>query len=326
MEFRPPVNGEATHLDVMTLGECMVLFAPERIGPLESVDLFRKDIAGAEANVACALSRLGHSVALTSRVGDDPFGRFILARLRGEGVDVSAVRIDPDHRTGIFFKEFAGWRTTVSYYRSNSAASLIAPGDIQWGRIRGARFLFITGITPSLSPSCRDAVFDAVARARELGIEVVLDPNLRLKLWTIDEAREVIDQLAATAAIVLPGTHEGKLLAGSDRPEAIAEHYLRLGARLVSVKLGRAGAYFQSVEGSGLVPGFDVPVVDEIGAGDAFAGGLLSGLLEGLDVESAVKRGCALGAIATTAVGDSTALPDRSALEAFLANVGEVER
>lgn len=304
----------------------MVVMAPDRFGPLEAVDLFRKDVAGAESNVAIGLARLGHEVAWIGRLGQDPFGRFIYNRLRGEGVDVSAVRFDPDRPTGLYVKEMAGWRTSVYYYRAGSAAGGLRAEECRLDRFSGARYLFVTGITPALSGSCRDAVFGAVDEARRLGMTVAFDPNLRLKLWPLAEARAVMDALADRADLVLPGLEEGRALTGRSAPEEIADYYSGKGAELVAVKMGVDGAYYRSGAAEGRVPAFPVPTVDEVGAGDAFDAGLLSGLLDGLSLSAAVERGCALGAMAVTAVGDSAALPYRAGLERFLSANSEMGR
>ncbi|MCL6637930.1 MAG: sugar kinase, partial [Alicyclobacillus sp.] len=117
-------------MDVVTFGESMVCLTPLQKGSLETVWTFSKRMAGAESNVAIGLARLGHRVAWVSRLGDDGFGRFIFKTLRGEGVDVSAVRWDAEHPTGVFFKEFSGSHTGVTYYRHGSAASFLQPDDV----------------------------------------------------------------------------------------------------------------------------------------------------------------------------------------------------
>ena len=154
---------------------------------------------------------------------------------------------------------------------------------------------------------------------------VVFDPNLRLSLWASPKVmREVLGSFAAAADIVLPGLGEGKLLTDYSTPEDIARHYLGSGASLVVIKLGEEGAYYQTTSSAGRVDGYKVRQVDEVGAGDAFAAGLLSGLLDNLEIPQAVKRACALGALAVTGPGDYEALPTRAQLDTFL-RCGEPE-
>jgi 2-dehydro-3-deoxygluconokinase len=311
-----------TAVDVLTFGETMAVMVPQQRGALDAVDFFRKDFAGAESNVAIGLSRLGHRAAWISRLGDDGFGRYTLDRLRIEGVDLSHVTLDPHHPTGLYIKELdeasTGGRTRVHYYRSDSAASHLGVDDVPLQEYREARYLFVTGITPALSMQCRETTMEAIAQARRLGMKIVFDPNLRLKLWSAEEARVVLDVMARQADIVLSGWGEAQLLTGAQSVEEAAGHYLGGGAELVVLKLEADGAYFATPTERGTVPAFPVEAVDEIGAGDAFDAGLLSGLLDGLDLRQAVVRGCALGALAVTEVGDYVALPDRSQLERFM--------
>lgn len=130
---------------------------------------------------------------------------------------------------------------------------------------------------------------------------------------------KAINDLAARANWVFPGISEGKLLTGHDKPEAIADFYLARGVSLVVIKLGPEGAYFKSSDGEGYVPGFKVEeVVDTVGAGDGFAVGVISGLLEQLPLQEAVRRGNAIGAINVMSPGDMDGLPDREKLQKFM--------
>ncbi len=305
-------------MDVVTFGETMILMTPAKQGPLDAVWDFQKGMAGAESNMAIALARLGHSVAWVSKLGADGFGRFIYKTLRGEGVDVSHVQFDETRPTGVFFKEFMGGRTNAYYYRSNSAASQLHPDDIPLADFAQAKYLVVTGITPALSPLNRQTTFHIIEQAHQYGMQVVFDPNIRHKLWTVEEMRPVLNKMASQADIVLPGIEEGSILTGHvDAPE-MAQVFLDNGAQLVVVKLGPQGAYYQSATDRGYVSGFRVQLIEEVGAGDAFTAGLLSGLLDLLDVPAAVRRACALGALAVTGTGDYESLPDRHTLDVFL--------
>jgi len=306
-------------MDVVTFGETMVLLTPTKSGPLEAVRLFEKGLAGAESNVAIALARLGHNVAWISKVGTDGFGQFIYKTLRGEGVDVSHVQFDDERPTGVFFKEFRGdGRTYVYYYRHTSAASHIRLEDVPLSNFAGARYFLITGITPALSTLNRQTTFRSIERAHQQGMQVVFDPNIRQKLWTLEEARPVLNDLASQADIVLPGLDEGTILTGQPSEMEIAQAFINRGAKLVVVKLGLKGAYYRSTTEEGWVNAFPISLVDEVGAGDAFTAGLLSGLLDGLPVPAAVTRASALGALAVANQGDYEGLPNRQELALFL--------
>lgn len=312
----------ASALDVITFGETMVCFAAHEAGPLEQAATFTKIVAGAESNVAVGLARLGLKVAWLSRLGDDSFGRYIAGALAAEGVDCSAVTVDPARRTGFMLKSRAseGQDPVVEYHRRGSAASALSRADFDEARFLAARHLHVTGITPALSPSCAELVEHAMRRMRAAGRTVSFDPNLRPKLWPGREAMaEHLNRLAGLADWVLPGLAEGRTLTGLDTPQDIAAFYLARGARAVLVKLGAEGAWWHTAEGSGQVAGVSVPrIVDTVGAGDAFAAGVLSGRLEGLDWPAAVARGNWAGAQAIQVVGDMDGLPHRAALPAAL--------
>jgi 2-dehydro-3-deoxygluconokinase len=298
-------------LDLVTLGESMVLLIAEQAGPLREATTFRRHVAGAESNVAIGVRRLGHAAGWISRVGDDEFGRAVLFRIRGEGVDTSRVIVDGGAPTGVFFRERREiGPLEVVYYRRGSAASRLCPADLDADYIRSAHFLHLTGITPALSASCRETVFAAAEIARAAGVRVVLDPNYRSKLWTADEARPVLQDLARHCDILLPGLDEAVLLTGQADPETAAHQVAALGPTTVVVKMGAQGAVV--VEGDRQIhaPAAALErVVDPVGAGDAFAAGLVAGLLRGYALEAALQLAHRCGAQAMTAPGDMEALP-----------------
>jgi sugar/nucleoside kinase (ribokinase family) len=305
-------------LDVVTLGEAMMLLVADQPGPLERADGFRKHSAGAETNVAIGLARLGLRVGWASRLGADSMARYLLATMRSAGVDCSHVVCDPTQRTGFMFKGRVadGSDPPVEYHRSGSAASRMGVADVDEDWLRSARHLHATGVFPALSTSCLEAAHKSMAVMRAAGRTISFDPNLRPALWPSPERmRDCISQLAALADWVLPGLEEGRLLTGENTPEGVARHYRQRGAKLVVVKLGPDGAYFDGHGGCGHVAGVPVAkVIDTVGAGDGFAVGVVSALLEGLDVPDAVKRGAWIGARAVQVLGDTEGLPTREQL------------
>ncbi|GGE44367.1 2-dehydro-3-deoxygluconokinase [Pullulanibacillus camelliae] len=307
-------------MDVITLGETMVLLTPETIGPMRYASTFTAKVAGAETNVAIGLARLGHQVGWLSRLGKDEFGKKILAFIRGEGVDISRVTFDPQASTGLYFKELiTEEEIAVHYYRKDSAASHLSPNDLDEAYIASATYLHLTGITPALSDSCRDTVFAAIDWAKRSGVTVVFDPNLRRKLWSDQKAKETLLAISAQADILLPGLDEAHFLFGELETEQLVERFQEQGAKRVILKLGAKGAYYKTEDESGYVEGFPVrKVLDPVGAGDGFAAGLLSGLLDQLPFKEAVKRAAAVGALVTMVPGDVEGLPDRERMEAFI--------
>lgn len=307
-------------LDVLTLGEAMVLFAADAPGPLAQVGSFRRFCAGAELNVAIGLARLGLRVGYLSRVGGDSFGSSLLATLAEEGIETALVGVEDQQRTGFMLKSRAtdGRDPQIEYHRRGSAASAMDAGDL--GRLAAvnARHLHLTGITPALSAGCRELVFEAVRWARRGGLRISFDPNLRPQLWpSAARMTDTLNELAGLCDLMLPGIEEGRRLTGLRDPARIAAHYLAHGASQVVVKLGADGAWCASRDGVAQhVPGVPVPhVVDTVGAGDGFAAGVISALLEGLDLPAAALRGNRIGARVVQFPGDSDGLPRRHELD-----------
>ncbi|OAE03421.1 sugar kinase [Arthrobacter sp. OY3WO11] len=291
-------------------------------GPLSTGGALTMHVAGAESNVAVGVARLGHSVSWAGVVGADPHGEFILRQLRAEGV-VLQHREDPARRTGVMFLEQrTADITRAFYYRSASAGSMLGREDVDRALEPGARILHLTGITAALSPEARKAVEYAAERAAADGLVVSLDVNYRSKLWSREEAREVLTPLVRHATILIASDDELGLVAtppaGGEDPgaheAAMAAELLGLGVREVVVKRGAAGAGVHSLDGRWETPAVSVTSVDTVGAGDAFTAGYLSALLDGADIPGRLERGALTGAFAVSTAGDWEGLPSREEL------------
>ena len=306
-------------LDLVTVGEAMALFIAGQPGPLSQVGNFHRATAGAELNVAVGMRRLGFRVGYISRLGRDSLGDNLLAFMDAEGIDRRQVRIDDAHPTGFMLKslETDGSDPRIEYFRRGSAASHMGVADNPSAYCASSRQLHLTGISPALSASLRDLVFAMAAQAKASGQIVSFDPNLRPRLWpSQQEMIACMNQLAATADLVMPGLSEGQLLSGRQSAADIADFYLERGASQVVIKLGADGAYFADHNGRGSAPGVPVPrVLDTVGAGDGFAVGVISALLEGLPLAQAAARGNAIGARVVQFPGDCDGLPNRAQLE-----------
>jgi len=315
-------------MDVITFGESMVLFGPDSSGPLRYVQNFNKSIAGAESNVAIALARLGHHVGWFSKLGDDEFGRYIKTTIRGEGVDVSRVIVDSQKSTGILFKErFMHSNPNVYYYRKDSAASTIKPEELDVEYIKAAKVLHITGITPALSENCRKTIFKAIEIAKTNNVLVSFDPNIRLKLWSKEEAVPILLEIAKQADIIFPGIDEGEMLLGLTKQEDIAQRFMEMGCSLVAVKLGKKGCYVADKVNSVYVDAYPLEnPQDTVGAGDGFAAGFLSGMLRKLDLRECGEYGNGVGAMAVLVKGDMEGYPTFEQLMAFIGKEKTIDR
>ncbi|WP_163539507.1 sugar kinase [Gracilibacillus sp. YIM 98692] len=308
-------------MDVVTIGETMALFTPNTTGKMRYESTYSRKFGGAESNFAIGLHRLGYQTGWISKVGKDELGEAMLAFIRGEGVDVTQVKMTQQSPTGVYFKEIRNEQDVrVYYYRAGSAASTLTPDDLDEAYIASAKYLHLTGITPALSESCYQTVMKAIEIARENHVKIIFDPNIREKLWNSKEqAHEVLMKIASQADIILPGISEARYLLGDLDVKSYAAMFIENGAKAVILKEGSKGAHFFTREEEGFVPGLEVErVIDPVGAGDGFAAGVTSGILEGLSLEKAIERGNAVGAMVTMVNGDVEGLPEMDEITRFM--------
>lgn len=306
---------------LLLVGEPMGLFIAQEEASLEDVAHYSAAVAGAEFNVAVGLSRLGHSVGYMTKLGNDPFGHRIVKTMKQNRIGTSLITYSDDRSTGFMLKgKTSHGDPETFYFRKNSAVSTISVEDVEKVDLSEYGYLHMTGILPSLSKTTQEAAHHLMKRAKEAGLTIFFDPNLRPSLWpdTSTMVRE-LNRLAELADYVLPGCKEGKILCGTDDPKAITEFYLARGAKAVIVKTGPKGAYAATKEGGFQSPAYPAEkIVDTVGAGDGFAAGVISAVMENLPLEEAVRRGNAIGTIQVMSVGDNEGLPTREKLERFM--------
>ena len=311
--------------DLVTIGESTALLSTPLVGRLRDAHSLTVSIAGAESNVSIGFCRLGRTSSWMGRIGDDEFGELILKTLRSEGVDVTGVRRDAERQTALMVKERRADNVVqVTYYRRGYAGSALQPSDVDVEVIAAARVLHVTGITLALSESAREAVTIAVSEARRAGVLVSLDVNYRSRLWSREEAAEVVGPLARLADIVFAGDDELFVLGKGTVEDA--RELSEGGRREVVVKQGSRGATSFTTSGELVEPAREVRAVDPVGAGDAFVAGYLVAKLDGLDAIGRLKMGCATGAFAASNYGDWECLPHRDDLEMMMHESGTTLR
>ncbi len=302
-------------------GEPMGLLIAQSEGTLDSVKGYSLAVAGAEFNVATGSARLGHKTAYLTKLGDDPFGKLITRTLRENKIEDNLVIFTNERRTGFMLKgKVSKGDPQIFYFRSGSAASTLSPEDVEKIDFSAFSHIHLTGILPALSDSTRAAVRLMLKKAREANLFVSFDPNLRPQLWPSQEVMvSYLNELASQADLVLPGDGEGKILCGTTDAHEINAFYRKAGAKTVITKCGPKGALVSDGDREFMVPGFIIDkVVDTVGAGDGFACGVLTGLMEGLPLEKCVERACAIGAIQCTFSGDNEGLPTPEKLQQFI--------
>jgi 2-dehydro-3-deoxygluconokinase len=311
--------------EIILFGEPMAMFVADYVGKLEEIEKFTRALAGAEVNVCIGLKRLGYDVSYVTKLGVDPFGKYIKNFLVNEEIDTSYITFDSNYPTAFQIKgKTEVGDPEVVYFRKGTAASHFTKEDMEKINFDGVRHVHVTGIPPALSQSCREATYELIRKAREKGLFITFDPNLRPSLWSSkEEMVKVINDIASKCDMILPGVAEGLTLTGSADPEEIADFYLKLGVKVVIVKVGDKGAFVKTQDEAYTVPGFKVSkVVDTVGAGDGFAVGIISGLLEKLSLRDAVIRGNAIGSLQVMVPGDNEGLPHREELAKYLKEQG----
>ena len=302
----------AADVDVLCVGETMAMVTPHGGAPLAPTTPLALAAGGAESNVAAFLAPLGHRVAWASRLGDDPLGRIVRDLVRDTGVDTSLVELT-DRPTGLYVKAPGPDGTAVLYYRSGSAASTM---DVEFaGRLDAVRprVLHLSGITPALSPGCRDLVRHLVLDRPVGGAVVSFDVNHRPGLWSAERASEELATLAQAADVVLVGLDEARRLWGCRTAEEVRSVLDRPAALVV--KDGADEAVSFGPEGTTRVPARRVDVVEPVGAGDAFAAGWLSGMLDGRDAWERLALGHLVAAAALGSATDHADLPTRAQIQ-----------
>ena len=245
----------------------------------------------------------------------------MLDTLKKEGIETAGVTIDDRYPTGFQLKSKVtdGTDPIVEYFRKGSAASHLSVEDFNPIGFTAARHLHLSGVAAALSASSYALLDHAAGAMKAAGKTISFDPNLRPVLWKSEaEMVEKLNHLAFQADWVLPGLKEGLILTGENTPEGIADFYLNRGVKAVILKTGADGAWYKTADGEqGAVAAVKVEnVVDTVGAGDGFAVGVVSALLEGKTLHQAVTRGNVIGSLAIQVQGDSEGLPTRAQLDA----------
>lgn len=312
-------------MSAIVLGDAnadMVICLPDRAQSHPDMSGSRPQLfgGGSAANAAVALARLGVPTAFVGAVGDDGYGRFVCDAFAAEGIDTRGVIPVPDAFTAmvIAMVEPSGERLIVVWPPDRGADNLLRPEDIDPSQIRAGRWLHTSGMCLRASP-VREAVLHAMRIAHEAGVPVSLDLNLRLELWGwADDIRAMTEQAVALADVVFgSAAEEIAPLAGVDAVEDAAR-ILAAGQRTVVARQGGQGALAALPDGNIVrAPAFAVPVVDTIGAGDAFDGGFIAARLAGLPVADALRWGNAAAALTIQHPGARSS-PTRAAVEDLL--------
>ncbi len=292
--------------EILALGEAMVEF--NQTGAADG-RLYLQGFGGDTSNFAVAAARQGARAGYVSALGDDVYGAMLRAMWREEGIDDSGVRSDADAFTAVYFVTHDAAGHHFSFFRQGSAASRMSAAHLPHAQIAAARVLHLSGISMAISASAREACFAAIASARAAGVKVSFDTNHRPRLWSLAHAQETTAAAIAASDICQPSFDDLAALTGLDAPEAMVEHCLRLGARIVALKHGAQGAWLAEGKRRIRIAPHPCRPVDATGAGDAFGGAFVARLVAGDDLESAGRYAAAAAALSTEGYGAVAPIP-----------------
>ena len=306
--------------DIVCIGEPMLEFNQQPTGA-DGKKLYLEGFGGDTSNAAVAAARQGVRAAYITAVGRDPAGDRFLDLWRSEGVDISGVLRSDTRPTAIYFVTHGRNGHEFLYYRDGSAASALRAEDVPAPLIQGAKILYASGISQGISATAADAVFHAIALARQAGVRVAYDTNYRPRLWPPARGAAVIHAAVAQADIAFPGLEDAQALTGLADPDAIADFYLRLGPALVVLKLGAQGVLLATSGGRLRLPPFPCRPVDATGAGDTFCGSFLARIVAGDDAEAAARHAGAAAALKCEGYGAVGPIPTCAQVQQALARV-----
>lgn len=312
---------------VWTLGDALITFNPSSTGPMRYVSNFERKVGGAELNFAIGCARLGLQIKWMSRLGGDEFGKVIYKFARGEGVDTSYVKQVEGYPTSLNFKEIRedGSGKTF-YYRYNSPILTLTKDDISEAMFDGVDVIHLTGVFLAIAPQNLMITMRVLEIAKKKNVTVSFDPNIRLKLWTLEEAKKAYTKIFPYVDILLTGLDEIELILGNASKERLEQFANESEINQLIIKDGGNGvqAYINSKWYKR--EAFEVKPIDTVGAGDGFDAGYIYSYLHEMAVEERLTFANAVGALVTTVSGDNEGLPEIEDVEAFIGKRKVIER
>lgn len=314
-------------MDVVAMGRATIDLYANEFGPMEDAVTFTKYVGGSPANTSVAMCNMGLKVGYIGKVSDDQFGRFIVRYLAGKGVDISHIAYDKTGaRSGVTMGEIKS-PTECSFfmYRTNAADLNISCTEIDEAYIGKFKALLVSGTSLSHS-TAREAVFLAMEYAKRNNVRIILDPDYREGTWNSSAEASVYYMLAAEKADMIVGTREeydmleALIMPGNKDDVKTAENLFARNVKLVSVKHGKAGSTVYTCDG-GVCLGKTYPakVCKTFGAGDAYAGSFVFGLIKGKTIDEALKYAAASASITISGHSCSASTPTLRDVEAYIA-------
>ncbi|MBM7610228.1 2-dehydro-3-deoxygluconokinase [Lysinibacillus composti] len=312
---------------VWTLGDALITFNPSTTGPMRYVSSFERKVGGAELNFAIGCARLGLQTKWMSRLGGDEFGKVIYNFARGEGIDMSFVKLVEGYPTSLNFKEIRedGSGKTF-YYRNQSPILTLSEDDISKGMFEGVDVIHLTGVFLAIAPQNLNITMRVLKIAKENDITVSFDPNIRLKLWTIEEAKRAYAKIFPFVDILLTGFDEIELILENASKDSLERFASENDIAQLIIKDGSNGVQAYINENWYKKEAFKFKVIDTVGAGDGFDAAYIYSFLNDMSIDERLTFANAVGGLVTTVSGDNEGLPELEDVEAFLGKRKIIER
>lgn len=302
---------------IISIGELLVEFIPVKTDlQIHEEGAIFKTTSGSSGIFACAIAQFCNRAAFIGKVGKDSLSRFVYETMEREGVDISRVSVSDEGQIGLAFVEYRPEGRNFQYYRSNSVGSKFSPEDVDEEYIRSASAIHYSGMLLEVSEEMRAACRKCVAIAKEAGVTVSFDPNIRKEVLKNTQAKQRMLEAVKTADIIAPTLEEARFITGKEEPLDILKELHRLGPKVVALTRDENGAIL-SMDGEVVyVGGIPVPAVDPTGAGDTFAAMLVYAVQNGwTPKKTALYCNCA-GSLAVTKQGSvGRALPTLAQVE-----------
>jgi 2-dehydro-3-deoxygluconokinase len=302
--------------DILAIGEGMVEFNQTMAGE----PTYLQGFGGDTSNALIAAARAGARCGYVSAVGDDVFGKSLIDLWQLARIDIDLVAIKSGANSGLYFVTHTDGGHAFSYRRADSAAALMQLNRVQREALQQTKWLHYSGISQAISQNAREQCFEAVAIAKAAGSKISFDSNLRLKLWSLEDAKQHMLPAIAQCDLFLPSLDDVVQLSGIEAPANIVRWSHDLGAKQVVLKMGSAGVLVSDGQQLSQIQAITVQAVDATGAGDCFAGNLLARIALGDDLTAAARYANAAAALSVQGFGAVAPMPLPEAVHALLAS------
>lgn len=296
------------HIDIISIGECLLELSTNE--SMKYAEVFNKYFGGDTINTAVAAARMGSKVGYITRIGNDAFKEYLLDAINSEGINTDCIRLVEGTNSLYLLSRQPNGKKEFAYYRKKSAATSLSVDDIDEEYIKNSSIIYSTGITQSLSSSSKDMVKKAFLLAKENQTKVAYDPNFRQGLWSIEEGKEALDELAELTNIMfLSNKLDGEKLLGISSPDKLIKHFWDLGVQIVVIKMSEQGSSIGYNGEIRNIPAFNTEIIDSTGAGDAYNGGFLHGIVSGYTPFEAGQLASVVAGLQVNGLGAIRSIP-----------------